>query len=199
MIKATRDCFADPSVSLTIRTFAESDRRIKSKRQQISDLTNELSLLESQALEIYKGSIAYYKLLAYVDDVRDWLCMLNNKQDSDGNKLDLRRSYREKDGFDEFSKYLDELIGFQGLKITSIADLNFGQAKIISFQSHSCDWELTIPCTDNISLSTFRDYGSSCFQLKLSRRISSSTSEAVGETFDETELQVIFNKALEEL
>ena len=90
--------------------FEKAERRIKAKKEVIEDLQNEYDLLERQAFNLYKSHVRYYYFSPQlIKTAQDWLFMINSGKDKDGNKLDKRRKYEQKDKY-EFIYYNEKIV-----------------------------------------------------------------------------------------
>ena len=83
----------------SLNKFAQAERRLLEKKQALDDMKNEYDLIEQQAFRTYKENIQYMLLdqPSTIKMCREWLNMLSKNQDTDGNKLDKRKKYKEKE------------------------------------------------------------------------------------------------------
>ena len=177
--------------------FDKCEERITKKKQAIEDLKNELMLLEDQALQSYKNHVYYYKLNPdTIGNARNWLWMVKNNEDLDGNKLDKRKKYEEKSCFEFIRNYLKEILGIPNIEITSIIDVNWGQANDIEFSYLDHTWRLEVPTIKHVSIKDYQNYGSSAFKLRLCH-CKEYLIETIGSTFEEYELADIMQKGIE--
>lgn len=86
----------------SLNKFAQAERRLSAKKQVLDDMKNEYDLIEQQAFCIYKENVQYMLLdqPSTIKTCKEWLSMLSKNQDTDGNKLDKRRKYKEKEVYD---------------------------------------------------------------------------------------------------
>ena len=177
--------------------FDKCEERITKKKQAIEDLKNELMLLEDQAVQSYKNHVYYYKLNPdTIRYARVWLWMVKNNKDNDGNKLDKRKKYQEKSCFEFIRDHLKEILGISDIEITSIIDVNWGQANDIEFSYLDHTWRLEVPTIKRVSIKDYQDYGSSAFKLRLCH-CKEHLIEIIGSTFEEYELADIMQKGIE--
>ena len=177
--------------------FDKCERRIAKKKQDIEDLNNELMLLEDQAVRTYKNFVFYFKLNPEtIRRAREWLWMLKNNKDSDGNKLDKRKKYEEKSHFEFIRDHVKEILGISDIEITSIIDVNWGQANDIEFSYLDHTWRLEIPTIKHVSIKDYQNYGSIVFKLRLCH-CKEYLIETIGSTFEEEELADIMQKGIE--
>ena len=177
--------------------FDKCEKRIAKKRQDIEDLNNELMLLEDQAMQTYKNYVYYFKL--HPDTIRrarEWLWMVKNNKDSDGNKLDKRKKYEEKSCFEFIRDCVKEVLGIPNIEITSIIDVGWGQANDIEFSYLGHTWRLEVPSIKHVSIKDYRNYGSIVFKLRLCH-CEECLIETIGSTFEEEELADIMQKGIE--
>ena len=102
-----------------------------------------------------------------LDGAAKWTVMNETNKDSNGNKLDRRRSYKEKICYENILDRLKTYLGIDDFKIKEVIDLSFGMAKLIDFSVCGQDWELAIPIIKNVTLKHYEAYGSRCFKLRL--------------------------------
>lgn len=177
--------------------FDKCEERITKKKQAIEDLKNELMLLEDQAVQTYKNFVYYFKLNPEtIKRAREWLWMIKNNKDSDGNKLDKRKKYEEKSCFEFIRDCVKEILGIPDIEITSIIDVNWGQANQIEFSYLDHTWRLEVPTIKHVSIKDYRNYGSIVFKLRLTH-CKEYLMETIGSTFEEEELADIMQKGIE--
>lgn len=186
-----------PSITDQIK---KAESRVEAKREAVEDLQNELELLKVQAFNLYKTNILYQ--LAFPIDwtmgARDWLKMLEDNIDTDGNKLDKRKKYPQKEAFDYCTHQVNRYCGIDDCVITAIMDFNLGAAYEIEFTSHEHRWVLHIPNVKNIKMDYWEHYGGDVFKLELNHRGSDYSYTRIATTFDEDELKEIMRKGIEE-
>lgn len=181
----------------TVTMIETAERRLVAKKQEVDDALNELDLLEHQAFDIYKKQIYYDGMRSgFIDATNDWIQMIDKGVDKDGNKIDKRKNYREKNLHKHFTDYLQKILGIDDIQIHHISDWNLGEGKFVYFMSHNHQWILEIPTIDGIRFKSYQKYGSFCFKLKLSHMDSKHTSSVIGYTFEEEDLKDIMAKGL---
>lgn len=185
----------------SLNKFAQAERRLSAKKQVLDDMKNEYDLIEQQAFCIYKENVQYMLLdqPSTIKTCKEWLSMLSKNQDTDGNKLDKRRKYKEKEIYDWYVNYIKEFLGIEYMNDVKFIEYDFGQATDIQFEYKEHNWYLRIPHIKTIKLEEYRDYGGSVFKLSLkhndieySRRWSQ-----VGSTYEEDELRDIMALGIE--
>ena len=149
--------------------FAQAERRLSEKKQALDDMKNEYDLIEQQAFNTYKENIKYMLLdqPSMIKMCREWLNMLSKNQDADGNKLDKRKKYKEKEMYDWYIDYIKKLLDVEYMNDVKFIDYNFGQATYIQFEYKEHNWRLGIPHIKAIKLDAYKNYGSSVFKLAL--------------------------------
>lgn len=174
----------EPSITLINRC----ERRLKEKKEYLSDVRNELELLEQQAFETYKDNVQYLLLdnKEIIKSCRDWI-----KMQKEG--IDKRKKHPEKDRYNYYVNLLESTLGVKMSNISFI-DYNFGQATFVDFTAEGKAWQLEIPHIRALTLKTYRDYGPRIFKLHLSRKNSSISYTCCGSTFEEDELKDIMAK-----
>lgn len=186
-----------PSISAQIK---RAEDRINAKKEAIEDLQNEVELLKDQAFNLYKKNVAYQFAFPvdWIIDARDWLKMVKDNIDTDGNKLDKRKKYSQKESFNFCTQQVNRYCGIDDCVITGVIDFNFGSAYEIEFTSHGHKWTLHIPNINRIKQDYWEYYGGDVFKLKLNHRESDTWSTRIDTTFDEDELEDIMKKGIEE-
>lgn len=184
----------------SLELFTQVERRLKAKEEALDDMQNEYNLLQKQALNTYKGHI-YYGLLyeGTIKKASRWIHMLRNNKDADGNKLDKRRKYEEKDTFTFLQEHLNDLFEVDDLVITKIMDYNFGEAGEIEFTSQGHKWMLKVPYVENIKLDTYQREGYYCFILSLYNNDEDHIRSLVGSTYEEKDLKNILAEGIKEV
>lgn len=183
---------------ITLDVIAKAERRVAKKKEVLEDIQNEYELLEKQAFGLYKSGIGYYMLdCATIGKAAKWLCMVEKNKDADGNKLDKRKKYEEKDAFIYISDTIKKLLDLEDFEITSILDYNYRQGKHIEFSSHGHNWILEVPWVSNVTLKSYQYTGKYVFMLMISHIDSTWHSTVVGSTFEEDELKDIMKDAIE--
>lgn len=172
--------------------FKESKRRIEAKKEQIKDLTNELGLLKQQSLSNYRKMVRYDIPIADVtkQNARIWLKMIEDDEDPEGNKLDKRKKYIQKEAYDQINDQVSKLLGID-VSVTNIIDFNFGQATIFEFIYKNDRLQVVIPNINRISMNDFTYYGEDAFKLKINFRESEIIIKRIGTTFEENDLKRI--------
>lgn len=181
--------------------ISQAERRLSDKKLALEDMQNELDLLEEQTLKTYKSNVMYFHVgqKGIIDKAKTWLSMLSKNQDKDGNKLDGRKKYEEKQMYDYYIGSLKELLGIEEMENVQFIDFNFGQATEIEFKYKSHKWRISIPHIDKIDLKAFKYCGNEAFKLKITHndiRYSCSWSY-VGSTYEEDALKDIMQKGIE--
>lgn len=186
------------TTSRTLDMITRAEQRVAKKKEVLEDVQNEYELLEKQAFELYKTKINYITLdCNLINIAAKWLCMVEKNEDDDGNKLDKRKKYKEKDTFNYICDVIKRYLGLEDFKIINIFDYNFNQGKHIEFSSHNHDWILEIPHPDKVSFKEYQSHGKYAFMLLLFHKDSECYSRAVGSTFEEDELKDIMKNALD--
>lgn len=172
----------------SLNKFARAERRLSAKKQALDDMKNEYDLIEQQVFRTYKENIQYMLLdqPSTIKTCREWLNMLSKNQDTDGNKLDKRKKYKEKETYDWYIDYIKKL-------------LDFGQATNIQFEYKEHNWYLEIPHINAIKLDAYRNYGGSVFKLALVHNDTehSCSWSQFGSTYEEDELRDIMTQGIE--
>lgn len=175
----------------------EIERRVKFKESTISDLKYELSLLKEDRIRIYKHHINYTITdICIIGLAQKWISALSTNK-MNGEKLDKRKHYEERDMFNFLSDWLNKKLNHQ-VNITTIYEYNFGEGWDIIFEFEDKKYSIYIPITRNIKHSSVEQYGAKyCFSIHLSAYSSESCSEVIGMTYNEDELKNIFQNYLD--
>lgn len=183
---------------ITLDVIAKAEQRVAKKKEVLEDIQNEYELLEKQAFGLYKSAIEYYILdCSTIGKAVKWLGMVKVNKDANGNKLDKRKKYEEKDAFIYIHDTVKRLLSLEDFEITNILDYNYRQGKHIEFSSHGHNWILEVPWVSNVSLKSYQYTGKYVFMLMISHRDSDWSSTVVGSTFEEKELKDIMSAAIE--
>jgi hypothetical protein len=185
----------------SLATITQAERRLAVKKQALDDMQNEYNLLEEQAFKTYKSNIYYLTLdqEGFINQCKTWLKMKKENKDADGNKLDGRKKYKEKNIYDYYIEHIEELLGIEGISDIKFIDYNFGQATEIEFSYLNHKWELEIPHIKSIQLKAYQNYGASVFKLKLTHQDVKYTSSwsCIGYTYEEDELKDLMQQGIE--
>ena len=185
----------------SLNKIAQAERRLSAKKQELDDIKNEYDLIEQQAFSIYKENIQYMLLdqPSTIKMCREWLNMLSKNQDADGNKLDKRKKYKEKEIYDWYINYIKELLDVEYMNDVKFIDYNFGQATYIQFEYKEHNWHLEIPHIKTIKLDAYKNYGSSVFKLALVHKDTEHSCiwSQFGSTYEEDELKDIMAQGIE--
>lgn len=173
--------------------IAQAERRLAAKKQALEDTQNEFNLIENQAFMIYVNNIDYFELdqKSFIKECKDWLNMQKTKIDKDGNKLDGRKSYKEKDLYNWYINNIKKILDIKDMEDIKFIDYNFGEATIIQFTYCGKEWELSIPHVKTMNIKSYQRYGADVFKLKISVQDSSVSWNRVGSTYEEDELKQI--------
>ena len=107
--------------------------------------------------------------------------MKHKGRDSNGNKLDLRKKYEEKEFYQQFIDRLNEVLDLTDTPITEFTNVEFynlpdSEVKFkFNFQKHT--YVLSFPIPQNVDKRTFILFGTSAFQLKLFEVLSEDSPE----------------------
>ena len=181
-----------------LEKFEVCKRRVNAKEQLLEDMKNECDLLKKQLFDSYKSQVVYMLLGdSTIKNVEKWLNMLRKNADSDGDKLDMRKKYPEKETYNIFIKDLQRYLGIEDMVITEVSHINFDNTYGIEFTSHDRKWLLQIPNIPYIKFDIFEYYGEYAFQLNLSVYEKDFVRCHIGGTFIEDELKDIMAQGIE--
>lgn len=182
----------------SVQQFQQAERRIEDKKRHIDDMKNELDLLENQAFNLYRKHVFYWDFnKEFIDKAAEWLKMIKNGTDSDGNKLDKRKKYDEKNHYDYLNKDVQKLLGIDDIEISEILHYNWDEAEELIFNYKGYKWSLNIPMIDNVKIESYLKNGDWCFKLRLYIYPREHWQEMVGSTYIEDNLKDIMAKAIE--
>ena len=197
LLKKNVYSYGDTIEQTSYGLIESAERRLAAKKMQAEDIAYELKLVELDAFSIYKNNVGYYMLNSkIIRSAADWLKMVKNNKDSEGNKLDKRRRYPEKDNYEWLTEHLKELLDVDDFVIESYFDYNFGQADGITFSSSGHKWQLMIPVVNNVQFRSYKDFGREVFMLTIKHYDSDFVVSHVGSTFEEDELKDIMKKGI---
>lgn len=182
----------------SIEMINQAKRRLASKKQALEDMQNEYNLIENQTFETYKSNIEYFIISqsGIIEDCKKWLHMKKENKDNDGNKLDGRKSYKEKSNYEYYIRIIKDLLGIEEMNDVEFVNYNFGEADIIRFTYLGHKWGLEIPNVSKVSLKSYKSYGENVFKLRVGH-INGCSDEFVGNTFEEDDLKDIMQKGIE--
>lgn len=177
--------------------IAKAERRLQFKKMALEDMQNEYNLIEEQTFNTYKSNINYLILGSreVIKKAKDWVNMLKQNTDKDGNKLDKRKHYDQKDSYNFYVDYVNNLLGIE-MEDISFVTFNFSEAEEIRFTYKGHTWELYIPYVQNISLKSFRDCGGDVFKLRLSHCKKVGYWEMFASTYEEDALKELFQTGI---
>ena len=161
-------------------------------------MQNEYNLIEKQTFETYKNNINYFIISqsGIIKDCKQWLHMKKENKDNDGNKLDGRKSYKEKNNYEYYISTIKKMLDIEEMNNITFIDFNFGEATIINFAYLDHIWNLKIPNIEKISLKSYKQYGNIIFKLRIGHK-NGCLDEFVGSTFEEDDLKDIMKKGIE--
>ena len=198
IVKTADEWGIEYTTSRTLDMITRAEQRVAKKKEALEDIQNEYELLEKQAFELYKTKINYIILdCNLIGIAAKWLCMVEKNEGDDGNKLDKRKKYKEKDTFNYICDVIKRYLRLEDFEIINIFDYNYNQGKHIEFSSHNHNWVLEIPHPDNVSLKEYQSRGKYAFMLMLFHKDSEYCSKCIGSTFEENELKDIMKDAIE--
>ena len=119
----------------SIDEINQSERRLANKKQALEDMQNEYNLIEKQTFETYKNNINYFIISqsGIIKDCKQWLHMKKENKDNDGNKLDGRKSYKEKNNYEYYISTIKKMLDIEEMNNITFVDFKFGEATIINF------------------------------------------------------------------
>ena len=182
------NCFNKSASSSQL--IKDAERRLEAKKTLLKDVEYEVKLLTQDAVSVYKKNVDYdwsfHRLT--LDSACEWLSMLKNGVDKDGNKINKRKNYDEKASFDILTRNMQTLFREKNLTIERIHNYNYGRGYDIEFTTHKKSFRLVVPIIAALSSEDYETYGSDVFKLELSYISSDCCSEVIGYTFDEYNL-----------
>lgn len=151
----------------------EADRRLQAKIVECQDLLNEYTLLRDQTFQILKTTVDYrdFYFPEFIIKAGQWWMMKHNGRDSNGNKLDLRKKYEEKEFYQQFIDRLNEVLALTDNPITEFTNVEFYNLPFsevrFRFDFHGHDYGLRFPIPKNMEKRIFILFGISAFQFNL--------------------------------
>ena len=191
------DYMGNPTLT-SKQLFEQGERRVEQKKQVLDDMQNEYELLQQQLFNLYREHVYYNWCFSKssIEGARSWLRMQKEKVDADGNKLDGRKNYPEKDYYKYLTDDIQDNLGIKNIQITRIIDYNFGEADEIEFVYEGHEWRLNVPNVKHLEMKAFLREGNSCFKLQLYHKDSDVCWSLIGSTFEESELANIMAKGV---
>lgn len=151
----------------------EAERRLQAKIAECQDLLNEYTLLRDQTFQILKTTVDYrdFYFPEFIIKAGQWWMMTHNGRDPNGNKLDFRKKYEEREFYQQFVDRLNEVLDLTDDPITDFTNVefyNFPCSEIrFRFDFHGHDYGLRFPIPKNMEKRTFVLFGVSAFKFKL--------------------------------
>lgn len=184
----------------------EADRRLQAKIVECQDVLNEYTLLRDQTFQILKTTVDYrdFYFPEFIIKAGQWWMMKHKGRDSNGNKLDLRKKYEEKEFYQQFINRLNEVLDLTDNPITEFTNVEFynlpdSEVKFkFNFQKHT--YVLSFPIPQNVDKRTFILFGVSAFKLKLFEVLSEDSPEVrkiVVSSFDLEDIKTYLHSDME--
>lgn len=175
--------------------LARAENTLKTKREQVEQAKYELELTEMDVLSKYKQHVSYDFTFnpSILEKAWTWYCMINKNKDKEGNPIDKRKKYEEKERFNWVLDELERQFGKKDIKITDILQFAYGIAYEIMFTTSGYSFQLTVPVVQNVQLREYLNYGPEIFKLKLYWERIESCFDCIGSTFEENELKDILD------
>ncbi len=178
-----------------------SERRIKTKKQQLEDMQNELDLLKHQEFDTCKSNISYFGFQNsnITEKAIKWLKMLKEGKDKDGNKLDKRKNYEEKLNYDILTKSVREILEDDNIVINEIIIYGkYSEAYAYKFTYNNMLHYIQIPVVARVPFDSYDYYGiEHTFGITLHVYTSPHVSEYIGGSIFIDEIKDIWKKYLE--
>lgn len=179
----------------------QSERRIKTKKQQLEDFQNELDLLKHQEFDTCKSNISYFGFQNsnITEKAIKWLKMLKEGKDKDGNKIDKRKNYEEKLNYDILTKSIREILENDNIIIDEIIIYGkYSEAYEYKFTYNNMQHYIQIPVVARVPFDSYDYYGiEHTFGITLHVYTSPHVSEYIGGSIFMDEIKDIWKKYTE--
>lgn len=172
------------------------NNRLELKKLQLEDIQYEYDLELNALYEAYKSGIIYdfLGLNWWAEKAQKWIGCLETNITPNGEKLDKRRTYEEKDAYNYLVDSLQKMFGRNDIELTKIYNFNFGEAWEYIFKCEDIDFILKVPIIHKVTFKSFERYKDWVFRVTLGYYKSSHVTETFFSTFEDEG----FDKALED-
>lgn len=183
--------------------IARIEKLVSKKQEEFDAIKYELEIANRERIRVYHENVRY-GIDSFLLGAFKWFYA---KKDGklNGEKVDLRRKYEEKDSYNVFVDWLEKRLGVDDIEITEFS--SEGMSTIgyrINFTSVGKEWSISIPLVDCIGEKEVKDWGGGdaayAFQIKLwlvDRE--KSSYKLICRTFEENELKAAFATITTEL
>lgn len=163
--------------------------RLAVKKAQLEDVQYEYDLEHKTLFNAYKEHITYDGMLInyFAQKAQKWLGCLERNEAPDGEKLDKRRSYDEKESYNYLVDKLKKIFNREDIELIKIYDYNFSEAWEYIFRCENTEFIFIVPNVQKVSFKSFQYDADWCFRIRLGYYKDQHVSSTFFSTFDEEE------------
>ena len=163
--------------------------RLAVKKAQLEDVQYEYDLEYKALFNAYKEHITYDMMCInyFAQKAQKWLGCLERNEAPDGEKLDKRRSYDEKESYNYVVDELKKIFNREDIELIKIYDYNFSEAWEYIFRCENTEFILIVPNVQKVSFKSFQHDADWCFRIRLGYYKDKHVSSIFFSTFDEEE------------
>ena len=163
--------------------------RLAVKKAQLEDVQYEYDLEYRALFNAYKEHITYDMMCInyFAQKAQKWLGCLERNEAPDGEKLDKRRSYDEKESYNYLVDKLKKIFNREDIELIKIYDYNFSEAWEYIFRCENTEFIFTVPNVQKVSFKSFEYNADWCFKIKLGYYKNEHVASTFFSTFDEEE------------
>ena len=163
--------------------------RLAVKKAQLEDVQYQYDFEYRALFNAYKEHITYDMMCInyFAQKAQKWLGCLERNEAPDGEKLDKRRSYDEKESYNCLVDKLKKIFNREDIELIKIYDYNFSEAWEYIFRCENTEFIFTVPNVQKVSFKSFEYNADWCFKIKLGYYKNEHVSSTFFSTFDEEE------------
>ena len=163
--------------------------RLAVKKAQLEDVQYEYDLEHKALFNAYKEHITYDMMFinCFAQKAQKWLGCLERNEAPDGEKLDKRRSYDEKESYNYVVDKLKKIFNREDIELIKIYDYNFSEAWEYIFRCENTEFIFIVPDVQKVSFQSFQHDADWCFRIRLGYYKDKHVSNTFFSTFDEEE------------
>lgn len=186
--------------------IVRAEQRVKDRKKELEEAQYLYDLMKREAVKTLKEHVSYdymYFMGACVNDARTWMKMLKDGKDSEGNKLDKRKKYQEKDRYnmliDDLQRYLglEDKDSFEFLEILEFGFERAGYEFVFNYRGGK--FYLYLPVLKNVPMKYYEEYGDWYFRLSIHYYTREHCSTCIWNGFDEEEMKGVIDKYVDEM
>ena len=131
--------------------------RLAVKKAQLEDVQYEYDLEHKALFNAYKEHITYDTMCInyFAQKAQKWLGCLERNEAPDGEKLDKRRSYDEKESYNYLVDKLKKIFNREDIELIKIYNYNFSEAWEYIFRCENTEFIFIVPDVQKVSFQSF--------------------------------------------